>query len=96
MQHAFQAPSIRLCPPSQPPAQFQHPALPLTPQANAYEADGGQRIVVDSIHYDSLPAVGREALAEQQVGRGEGRGAWGDGGMAMCMRMECAGPAGVD
>lgn len=46
------------------PTHAAQPAL----QANAYEADGGQRIVVDSIHYDSLPAVGREALAEQQVG----------------------------
>jgi all-trans-8'-apo-beta-carotenal 15,15'-oxygenase len=33
--------------------------------ANAYEE--GQRVIVDSIHYDSLPAVGREALAEQQA-----------------------------
>lgn len=31
----------------------------------SYEAEGGRKIVVDSIHYDSLPAVGKEALAQQ-------------------------------
>lgn len=33
---------------------------------NAYEADANH-IVIDSIHYDSLPAVGREALDAQRV-----------------------------
>ncbi|PRW59430.1 Apocarotenoid-15,15 -oxygenase [Chlorella sorokiniana] len=46
---------------------FTLPPLFIFHHANAYEADDGQRIVVDSIHYDSLPAVGREALAEQQI-----------------------------
>ena len=52
------------------PRTFTAPSLFVFHHANAYESEDGQRIVVDSIHYESLPAVGREALAEQQVGRG--------------------------
>ncbi|KAL4425965.1 hypothetical protein ABPG75_009981 [Micractinium tetrahymenae] len=46
---------------------FELPPLFVFHHANAFETDGGSKIVVDSIHYDSLPAVGREALAEQQI-----------------------------
>lgn len=46
---------------------FTAPPLFVFHHANAYETDGGKRVVVDSIHYNSLPAVGREALAEQKV-----------------------------
>lgn len=46
---------------------FAAPPLFVFHHANAYEAEGGKRVVVDSIHYDSLPAVGKEALAQQQV-----------------------------
>ena len=46
---------------------FTAPPLFIFHHANAYETDGGRRLIIDSIHYDSLPAVGREALAEQQA-----------------------------
>lgn len=49
------------------PRTFTAPSLFVFHHANAYESEDGQRIVVDSIHYESLPAVGREALAEQQI-----------------------------
>ena len=35
--------------------------------ANAYEEDGGRRIVLDSIYYKSLPAIGKEARPDQKV-----------------------------
>lgn len=50
--------------------RFELPPLFIFHHANAFEAEGGSKIVVDSIHYESLPAVGREALAEQQAGAG--------------------------
>ena len=46
---------------------FTAPPLFIFHHANAFETAGGRRLIVDSIHYDSLPAVGREALAEQQA-----------------------------
>jgi all-trans-8'-apo-beta-carotenal 15,15'-oxygenase len=47
---------------------FTAPPLFVFHHANAYEKDDdGHKIVIDSIHYDSLPAVGREALASQGV-----------------------------
>jgi carotenoid cleavage dioxygenase-like enzyme len=33
---------------------------------NAYESGSGE-IVVDAVHYDSLPAVGKQAPGQQQV-----------------------------
>lgn len=47
--------------------RFELPPLFIFHHANAFEADGGSRVVVDAIHYKSLPAVGREARAEQQI-----------------------------
>ena len=35
--------------------------------ANAYEEDGGRKIVMDSIYYTSLPAIGKEARPDQKV-----------------------------
>lgn len=48
---------------------FVAPPLFVFHHANAFEQDtpGGRCVVMDSIHYDSLPAVGREALASQHV-----------------------------
>lgn len=46
---------------------FAAPPLFVFHHANAYETDNGRRIVIDSIHYNSLPAVGRESLAHQSV-----------------------------
>lgn len=49
---------------------FAAPPFFVFHHANAYEeetAGGGRKVVVDSIHYVSLPAVGREALASQRV-----------------------------
>lgn len=68
------APRAFLLPPAVPQGRplearrIQLPPLFIFHHANAYEADGGSKLVVDSIHYESLPAVGREALADQQVG----------------------------
>lgn len=58
------------CPPLLQGQLLQARVLELPPffifhHANSYEEGG--RVVIDSIHYDSLPAVGREALAEQQA-----------------------------
>ena len=44
---------------------FDLPPLFVFHVANGFER--GTELVVDSIQYDSLPAVGREALAQQQV-----------------------------
>lgn len=49
------------------PRTFTAPPLFVFHHANAFESADGRRVSVDSIHYDSLPAVGREALAEQQA-----------------------------
>ena len=57
---------------------FTAPPLFIFHNANAFQSEDGGQITVDSIHYDSLPAVGREALAEQQVGGG-GWDGWMDG-----------------
>jgi all-trans-8'-apo-beta-carotenal 15,15'-oxygenase len=46
---------------------FTAPPLFIFHHANAYETEDGRRLIIDSIHYDSLPAVGREALVEQQA-----------------------------
>ena len=46
---------------------FTAPPLFVFHHANAFETNNGEQIVIDSIHYDSLPAVGREALAQQAV-----------------------------
>ena len=57
------------------PRTFRAPPLFALRHANAYEADGGRVVVVDSIHpasstlYDnSLLTAGREVLAEQEGG----------------------------
>jgi hypothetical protein len=60
---------------------FTAPPLFIFHHANAYETDGGRRLIIDSIHYDSLPAVGREALVEQQASAHR-RSA--PGGVAIC------------
>jgi len=46
---------------------FAAPPMFVFHHANAYESDNGRRVVIDSIHYNSLPAVGREASAQQTV-----------------------------
>lgn len=46
---------------------FKAPPLFIFHHANAFEQAEHNKIVIDSVHYDSLPAVGREALAEQQL-----------------------------
>ncbi len=48
---------------------YKAPPLFVFHHANAYESDDG-KVIIDSIHYDSLPAVGREALVEQRVSAG--------------------------
>lgn len=47
---------------------FKAPPLFIFHHANAFEHQAdNNKIIIDSVHYDSLPAVGREALAEQQL-----------------------------
>jgi carotenoid cleavage dioxygenase-like enzyme len=67
---------IDWCPQGRPlqPRTFTAPPLFVFHHANAYESPDGRHVSVDSIHYDSLPAVGREALAEQQARGIGGRG----------------------
>lgn len=48
------------------PRVFTAPPLFVFHHANAFESTP-RKIIVDSIHYDSLPAVGREATAQQAV-----------------------------
>jgi len=49
---------------------FEAPGLFIFHHANAFENEDGSKIVIDSIHYDSLPAVGSEALPSQQIDPG--------------------------
>jgi all-trans-8'-apo-beta-carotenal 15,15'-oxygenase len=54
--------------PSIQPRLFTAPPLFVFHHANAFETSGNDRkIIIDSIHYDSLPAVGREATAQQAL-----------------------------
>ena len=46
---------------------FSAPPFFVFHHANAFESADGQRVTIDSIHYDSLPAVGREASAAQKL-----------------------------
>lgn len=54
-------------PPSCTPRTFSAPSCFIFHHANAYQSPDGARLVVDSIHYDSLPAVGKEAQQAQGV-----------------------------
>lgn len=46
---------------------FKLPSSFIFHHANAYETEDGKDLVVDSIHYPSLPAVGKEALPSQCI-----------------------------
>lgn len=49
------------------PRTFELPSSFVFHHANAYETEDGRNVVVDSIHYPSLPAVGKEALPSQCI-----------------------------
>lgn len=47
--------------------QLTLPGLFVFHHANAYDTEDGNEIIIDSIHYPSLPAVGKEALPSQSI-----------------------------
>ena len=58
--------------------------------ANAFESEDGKLILLDSIHYDALPAVGRAALPEQGVDPDAGfRAKYEAGGVNLVSRKPC-------
>ncbi|EFN55590.1 hypothetical protein CHLNCDRAFT_134121 [Chlorella variabilis] len=46
---------------------FTAPSMFVFHHANAFESEDGQHITIDSIHYDSMPALSLDAMAEQQI-----------------------------
>lgn len=59
-------------PPGARPRRFELPPSFVFHHANAYEQ--GEHVIIDSVHYDSLPGVGTPALGKKQAQKAQRQG----------------------